>query len=562
MKKIQLILLAISLSASVQARVLTLNNNTPSPGQYTTFSSAYAAALSGDTILVQESPDEYGALSLSTSNKSLTVIGAGHKPGTTAGYGCQFSYINISSIGNSVIRIFGLQILSPSGGAINQSNTTIEKCYFSGGAFSVTAGNILIRSCIFYRCYIVSNNNNAVTGLTITNNIFETSNSGYCFISMNGTGSKVISNNLFVGVDGTSRQLIATGSSFRNTIISNNIFYGVSPRGGGTHTGLLFSNNLTFGSYDDNIPVGATGSGNLIGVDPKFANVPVPSVLPTYNYSYDYRLKSDSPGKGAGTGGSDLGLYPSTGKEFSMRGEPDRPFTTQLLPGNPVIASGSSTNVNFTIRQGDPDLGSTTFTAPVCRAKTSATEFRNFMCYNLGAAFTGVDPSTPAWEINGGYWQWGRSTMAAAGPSGIDPNSGGVTGWLTTSAANGSWTDASKTSSDPCPAGFRVPTRTQWEAVLANNSISGVGSWTSGTSNYTSGRAIGTELFLPAAGYRSTSSGALISRNSIGVYWSSTETTTATLAWYLTFDSSTIVTGSTNTAYARAAGLSVRCIAQ
>ncbi|MEY4204944.1 MAG: hypothetical protein RL013_2648, partial [Bacteroidota bacterium] len=54
MKQLFLLFLAFTLSASVEARVLTLNNNNPSPGQYTTWSSAYSAALSGDTILVQE----------------------------------------------------------------------------------------------------------------------------------------------------------------------------------------------------------------------------------------------------------------------------------------------------------------------------------------------------------------------------------------------------------------------------------------------------------------------------------------------------------------------------
>jgi hypothetical protein len=39
-----------------------------------------------------------------------------------------------------------------------------------------------------------------------------------------------------------------------------------------------------------------------------------------------------------------------------------------------------------------------------CCAKVSATDYKNFMCYNLGAANTSADPFTPTWEINGGYW--------------------------------------------------------------------------------------------------------------------------------------------------------------
>ncbi len=55
----------------------------------------------------------------------------------------------------------------------------------------------------------------------------------------------------------------------------------------------------------------------------------------------------------------------------------------------------------------------------VCRAKVNATDYRDFMCHNLGAANTCADPFTPTWEINGGYWQWGIKEQAAAGPKGL-----------------------------------------------------------------------------------------------------------------------------------------------
>ena len=64
----------------------------------------------------------------------------------------------------------------------------------------------------------------------------------------------------------------------------------------------------------------------------------------------------------------------------------------------------------------------------LCRAKVNATDYKDFMCYNLGAANTSADPFTPSWEINGGYWQWGRSAEAAAGPTATDPKSSAVSG--------------------------------------------------------------------------------------------------------------------------------------
>jgi hypothetical protein len=78
----------------------------------------------------------------------------------------------------------------------------------------------------------------------------------------------------------------------------------------------------------------------------------------------------------------------------------------------------------------------------VCRAEIGPTEYRNFMCHNLGAANTDADPFTPSWEINGGYWQWDRKGQAAAGPSGpvAEANDGVISGWNTAIAPDGSWT--------------------------------------------------------------------------------------------------------------------------
>jgi uncharacterized protein (TIGR02145 family) len=566
MKQLFLLFLAFTLSASVEARVLTLNNNNPSPGQYTTWSSAYSAALSGDTILVQESPTSYGSLTINTANKSLTVIGAGHKPGTIAGNGSKFDSFDVNVVGNALIRLYGLSF-SISYADIKQPNTRIEKCYFGNASsgnssyyLSVNTNNVLIKGCVFKQLTLKTDNTSSATNLTVINNYFETNSEGYCLSGMSGTGSKVFSNNIFVGVSGTTTQLIQVGSAFRNTVISNSIFYGVSPRGGGSHTDLLFSNNIVFGASDNNIPLGATGGDNLIGVDPRFVNVPAPAARPPFQYNYDYHLRSDSPGKGVASGGGDIGLYRYTGDEFSMRGEPDRPFTMSLLTDNPVIPSGGTTNVNFTIRQGDPQTVSPPVTNPVCRAKVSPTEYKNFMCYNLGSAYTSGDPFTAGYEINGGYWQWGRLTEAAPGPTGGDPLSGSITGWNTSSAPDGSWSDTGKTANDPCPAGYRVPTIAQWEAVINNNSSSTTGSWTGNSTNYSSGVNFGGELYLPAAGWRNTA-GTLGQRDQWGLYWSSTKATSVTSSRYLYFDQSSRIV--TNTTYqTRTHGMSIRCIAE
>jgi uncharacterized protein (TIGR02145 family) len=196
----------------------------------------------------------------------------------------------------------------------------------------------------------------------------------------------------------------------------------------------------------------------------------------------------------------------------------------------------------------------------VCPAKVTATVFKNFMCYNLGAANTSADPITPSWEINGGYWQWGRLAQAATGPTGSDPsqaNDGPVSGWNTTNVANGSWADGSKTANDPCPVGYRVPTKAQWDGVIANNTPTSVGSFNTSATNYGAGRKFGDQLMLPAAGSRFSDDGALNGRGGSGGYWSSTEFDNSG-AWYLVFSSSDAYT---NLDF-RTFGLSVRCVAE
>jgi uncharacterized protein (TIGR02145 family) len=195
-----------------------------------------------------------------------------------------------------------------------------------------------------------------------------------------------------------------------------------------------------------------------------------------------------------------------------------------------------------------------------CRAYVSATTQKPFLCYNLGAANTQADPFTPSWEINGGYWQWGRKEESAAGPTGANEeqaNADGIAGWNEEMAPNMSWVDASKTSLDPCPAGYRVPTLADWKGVLAHNPRAIMGSWAGGTSNYDSGLKIGDHLYLPANGDRSPDEGALAGRGTLGYYWSSKENGSQ-FAWllFITQDNASTTT------FFRSSGFAVRCVGE
>lgn len=246
-------------------------------------------------------------------------------------------------------------------------------------------------------------------------------------------------------------------------------------------------------------------------------------------------------------------------------------LTATLSAGNLAVGAGS---LSFALSGTPSGSGAAIFALTIggqscslavntgCGAFTAPGVWKEFDCYNLGSNSTSVDPLTPGWQINGGYWQWGVAIQSAAGPSGPgsgQTNEGAVTNWNLFAQPDFSWQDASKATYDPCPVGFKVPTRTQWEGVIANNTYSDLGTWTDSFTNYSSGKKIGTRLMLPAAGLRNYTTGALGSRGAWGYYWSSTPIASSSDARSINFVSGTAVSSAFSD---RRWGFSVRCIAE
>ena len=156
---------------------------------------------------------------------------------------------------------------------------------------------------------------------------------------------------------------------------------------------------------------------------------------------------------------------------------------------------------------------------------------------NVGAP--GTFAPTPG--SAGMFYQWNRRIAF--------PATGDVDNWNTSAASGTEWTQ----DNDPCPQGWRVPTRTEMESLLnAANSV-----WINRYGVY--GRLFGSapnQIFLPAVGCRHL--GVIVEDGIQGYYWSRTQHNREH-ALLINFSANDAITGVYYTA--RTVAAPIRCVA-
>ncbi|WP_407497992.1 fibrobacter succinogenes major paralogous domain-containing protein [Elizabethkingia anophelis] len=200
---------------------------------------------------------------------------------------------------------------------------------------------------------------------------------------------------------------------------------------------------------------------------------------------------------------------------------------------------------------------------------------RFFMCHNLGADYTvnpdPTDPTTDKAKLHGAKYMWGALTPTLS----MEEDQSAQNVSFTPNGANNSQWGTSGALNNPCPQGYRMPTKNEMESLFGYNgtdnqynSSTFTGTpWLPGINNYGNFRTVTSKsnpaysMSLPAAGFRSTGIGSSITyRGFMGWYWASYPS--SVLTYYLQFQGSndgTTLTGVYSTGGANL--LSIRCIA-
>jgi hypothetical protein len=234
--KINLLCFLLLNTFFANAAVKTLNNNNPSPGQYTTWAAVAITLVNNDTVYVSGSPFSYGDIHGSDFPSgiipsNITIIGTGFNPNKQNPLISKFDLIEM--VPNSATSLFhkiNLIGLSINNGLVlsNVNEVHIQKCYvlyklklgitpMTPASPSVIEHNIfdLNTSSIvpFIECYTTnitlraSANNNLVFlnpannmllyGTNLSNSVIHNSDISY-WLSQNNTLPSSIYNNIFI----------------------------------------------------------------------------------------------------------------------------------------------------------------------------------------------------------------------------------------------------------------------------------------------------------------------------------------------------------------------------
>ena len=311
-KIIASMLITISLAFSA---IITVDNNIPSAGNYTSLQEAHDGANAGDTWQVFPSPTTYSGIDVT---KPLTFVGVGYDlediPGQPENLKktAKLTTMNFQEgSDNSLLMGFDNDTSNPFRINIYTSNITIERNKLTN--MYVQGSNINIKNNFLINSMNINASN--ISNINIKNNFLKKL---YCGNDADSTYNTNIFNNIFY--DGSPSIEFRGGyyeddANHNNWTIISNVCMGSISTYDDDNT-IFFINNIINGSMstefltDENSVVmyNISSSNTLPEGNGNLNNVDLSTVFVDYTNG-DYHLATNSPALGAGEGGVDMGAY-------------------------------------------------------------------------------------------------------------------------------------------------------------------------------------------------------------------------------------------------------------
>ena len=340
-------LAAAALATTARAGVITINNATVSPGQYSSIAEGIAAAATGDTLLVQGSVVNYGSFTLT---KRLTLIGPGHNP-TDRQNTMPATLDNITISSNSGgSRLYGFSLAQVSTNVNSITNVLISNCLIRSRVIfqSSNCNNWRIDGCVFGGTgSVLDGGGYDVAGLTVSNSVFN----GRIFNFPTNNGYHYIQNCLFLS--NTTDPVFQSANYF---YVNNSIFYRARPVNASGWVSFQRCSSFNTNGGDNSFSANSDGVARVVyeNVNPQFESFPAEGGL--FNYAHNYRLKATSPLKNGGIDGTDPGVYGGSAFSntiigYNQNGVPLNPFIAEFnITGPTEVNAGESLQISIKAR--------------------------------------------------------------------------------------------------------------------------------------------------------------------------------------------------------------------
>lgn len=344
------------IAGSLKAAVFTVANvPTTTIAQFSTIQAAINASSSGDTILVNGSPNDYAGFTL--TNKRLVIIGPGRAPDVAIPFPARInSTVSIAGSGSNNTQIQGFIFLT----TVTMSSNHTDSMRFIRNQFNSimnmdqpgTYLNYIFEGNIFINERLHASTGNVYQNFVIQNNIFYNVNDRNIVGFKNPLNSVIIDHNLFFGPSSSSAVAF---ENCGNLVITNNIF--VRRNAAASNVNSTFSNNITFNA-GNNTPWDISngnldGGGNIANQDPQMAaQAGVNSGL--QNFLADFTVAA-GPANNSGTDGKDMGLLydPSGSLNWTNSRNSRLPRIYNFVINNPTIPAGGTLNIQVEGRKSN-----------------------------------------------------------------------------------------------------------------------------------------------------------------------------------------------------------------